>query len=83
MTTYHIPFTLFHPPNGRQEETYFDTDAETFALWKKISLCIEEPSLGDFDCLVVFNGPAVPVAVRKMLERFDPAKLAEWKKAMS
>jgi len=45
------------------------------------SFCIEEPELGDYEILIVQNGPKVPVEITKMLRRFDPANFEAWKKA--
>lgn len=40
----------------------------------KISMCIEDRELGDFDCVVCENGPLVPVKLKQMLMSFDPQK---------
>lgn len=48
-----------------------------------ISMCIEDPQLGDFDCTVCANGPDVPVKLSKMLQRFDAEAIPAWKKEMS
>ncbi len=45
----------------------------------KVSLCIEDPKLGDYDCKIVNNGPGVVVSARNMLERFNPGELARWR----
>lgn len=49
----------------------------------RISMCVEDPKLGDFDCIVCANGPAVPGALSKMLFRFDPAAVPAWLEEMS
>ena len=46
-----------------------------------ISLCIEEPALGDYKIEIVQNGPDVQKAIEKMLMEFDSAQFAEWKMA--
>lgn len=37
----------------------------------EISMCIEDPLLGDFDCIVCQDGPEVVESLYKMLERFN------------
>jgi hypothetical protein len=41
------------------------------------SMCIEHPE-GDFDCVVVPNGPGVKEAVEGMLLRFTEGAFREW-----
>lgn len=48
-----------------------------------VSQCVEDPELGDFDCVVTANGPQVTVELSKMLLRFDPKVAAKWKEVMS
>lgn len=48
-----------------------------------VSQCIEDPELGDFDCVVSSNGPDVPGKLKEMLMRFDPASIPAWKEDMS
>lgn len=43
-----------------------------------VSICIEEPELGDFDCEITPNGPEVQQAMEKMLTRFDVATFDDW-----
>jgi hypothetical protein len=44
-----------------------------------VSITIEEPEVGDFDIMVVPNGPQVTVAVVAMLKRFDTVRFTHWK----
>lgn len=44
-----------------------------------VSMCIEDPDVGDFDQEVCPNDPQVPLAVSKMLLRFDPSKVEAWR----
>lgn len=48
-----------------------------------ISMAIEHPELGDFDCIVCANGPDVPQKLSNMLLRFDRTKAEEWIKENS
>ncbi len=48
-----------------------------------VSMCIEDPALGDFDCVVCPNGPQVPVKLSEMLMRFDRAAVPAWREEMS
>lgn len=43
-----------------------------------ISLCIEEPDLGDYRIELARNGPDVQAAIERMLMEFDPAQFQEW-----
>lgn len=46
----------------------------------EVSMCIEDPELGDLDCVVSANGPDVPAKLRDMFLRFDRTNAAEWRK---
>lgn len=48
-----------------------------------VSMCIEDPEIGDFDIEVCSNGPAVPEKLSEMLLRFDPTKVEEWRTIMT
>lgn len=45
----------------------------------KVSMCIEDPSIGDFDLTISENGPAVPVKLSELLLRFDPKAAEKWR----
>lgn len=44
-----------------------------------VSVCIEDPELGDYKIELAKNGPDVQKAIEKMLMEFDSAQFAEWK----
>jgi len=46
----------------------------------EVSLCIEEPGLGDFDICLTPNGPEVRSNLVAMLSRFDASRFAHWAK---
>lgn len=48
-----------------------------------ISMCLEDPALGDFDCVVCDNGPEVVTKRREMLLRFNPTELPQWRESVS
>lgn len=51
----------------------FRFECEMLSDRKSISLTITDPDEGDLDIEVVQNGPDVPLAVDRMVLRFDPA----------
>lgn len=45
----------------------------------KCSFCIEEPELGNFAQKICENGPAMPVVLTEMIQRFNRASFNAWK----
>jgi len=45
----------------------------------EVSLTIEEPDCGDWDCIVVSNGPDVVSAVDSLIRRFDRTRFEQWR----
>ncbi len=56
---------------------------ELLSDWQTVSMCIEDPELGDFDCVLAPNGPEVQVKLSEMLLRFNPAKVPAWREEMA
>jgi hypothetical protein len=48
-------------------------ECEMLSDWQTISLTITDPDEGDVEIEVVENGPDVPLAVDRMIERFQAA----------
>lgn len=48
----------------------------------QVSVCIEEPELGDYNIRIVSNGPEVTRAVEAMLKGFDAKAFEAWKLEM-
>lgn len=51
----------------------FRFECEMLSDQRSVSLTITDPDEGDLDIEVVQNGPEVPLAVDRMVRRFDPA----------
>lgn len=51
----------------------FRLTCEMLSDYCTISMCIEDREKGDFDIVLAPNGPDVPVALSKMLLRYDDA----------
>ena len=48
-----------------------------------VSVCIEEPGLGDFDIRVIPNGPKVQEAMAEMLDNFNRTNFEQFKSQVS
>lgn len=48
-----------------------------------VSLCIEQPSLGDVDCRIATNGPQVQEKIEAMLGDFTGESFNQFKEVMS
>lgn len=48
-----------------------------------VSVCVEEPEIGDFDIRVHKNGPEVPAAIADMIDVFDPIAFRAWQQEMT
>lgn len=94
-----IPFTQYLLPKGTRKPVEIevsDLSAAKFSEAERlgcsmtcerlttgeISLCIAHEA-GDFDCLVVPEGPGVPEAVETMLLRFTPEAFNAWHMEMT
>jgi hypothetical protein len=46
---------------------------------REVSMCLEYPSIADYDCEICGNGPEVIGKRRELLMRFDPEMFSIWK----
>jgi len=49
----------------------------------EVSMTVEHPKWGDFDIEVVNNGPEVPIALERLIERFEKSSFEHWKASKS
>lgn len=45
---------------------------------REVSLAVEHPEHGDFDCELIANGPSVSGAIDRMIRRFDITNFEQW-----
>lgn len=51
---------------------------EYLRMTKELSICIEEPDIGDYDCEIVSASKKIGPSVEKLISRFDIDHFNKW-----